>query len=363
MANRVLSALYRRSSRWLETQPSSNAPDRMATAPTLKAQAPAQPPQVTVSQPNIYFPLPLGQHNIENIIVLSNAENKKVLFKIKTSTPTRYVVRPKVGVLHQREDCRVKFTLPIAAAAVKGALPDESCRDRFSIEARFVASDDVSDLELAWKAAAVPGATGKVSLPCVFSQDLPGGMVSHQRNAAQDGTTPPFRESSSSSMVNAASMLTPTASLAMSPVADAAASTVAKAHKTVASAAAASPAIPTVAEIVPRVGSSTAPPSQAGSNTPSQPASPKPPSLRTSAAEQSQQAKAAALAAQQQKDADRAKRGNVVSRAVFASVPMYLVVGLMMASMAVGVFHEPLVEQYNAAVVGRAVGQPAKPRA
>lgn len=113
---------------------------------------PLQPPAIRASQQSVYYPLPTTG-SFENLVVLTNLEEKKITFKVKTTTRERYSVKPRSGVLHPRESVRIRFIVVYMCLAINGQVPNESCRDRFVIEARFVQPDEtVDDAESLWAA-------------------------------------------------------------------------------------------------------------------------------------------------------------------------------------------------------------------
>eukprot|EP00906_Rhabdomonas_costata_P006314 RCo009262 len=78
----------------------------------------------------LFFPPPLNRI-ISNMITLRNVSATVVTFKIKTTSPTSYVVKPRMGVLQPSEEAKVRITLraqpePEAARA----------KDRFQVEVR-----------------------------------------------------------------------------------------------------------------------------------------------------------------------------------------------------------------------------------
>ncbi|XP_061363814.1 vesicle-associated protein 1-2-like [Gastrolobium bilobum] len=82
---------------------------------------------------------------------LSNKTDNYVAFKVKTTNPKKYCVRPNTGVVLPRSTCDVTVTMQ----AQKEAPPDMQCRDKFLLQS-VVAS---------------PGATAKDITPEMFNKE------------------------------------------------------------------------------------------------------------------------------------------------------------------------------------------------
>ncbi|XP_057445032.1 uncharacterized protein LOC130737297 [Lotus japonicus] len=66
---------------------------------------------------------------ISSSLQLSNQTDEYVAFKVKTTNPTKYCVRPNTGVVLPRSTCDVTVTMQ----AQKEAPPDMQCKDKFLI--------------------------------------------------------------------------------------------------------------------------------------------------------------------------------------------------------------------------------------
>ncbi|XP_062005233.1 vesicle-associated protein 2-2-like [Rosa rugosa] len=69
-------------------------------------------------------------------IRLTNTSDHHVAFKVKTTSPKKYCVRPNVGVILPKSACEFSVTMQ----AQKTALPDMDCRDKFLIQSTIVSS-------------------------------------------------------------------------------------------------------------------------------------------------------------------------------------------------------------------------------
>lgn len=69
-------------------------------------------------------------------IRLTNTSDHHVAFKVKTTSPKKYCVRPNVGVILPKSACEFSVTMQ----AQRTALPDLECRDKFLIQSTIVSS-------------------------------------------------------------------------------------------------------------------------------------------------------------------------------------------------------------------------------
>lgn len=82
---------------------------------------------------------------------LTNKTNNHIAFKVKTTNPKKYCVRPNTGVVLPRSSCDVIVTMQ----AQKEAPPDMQCKDKFLLQS----------------AVASPGIAPKDITPELFSKD------------------------------------------------------------------------------------------------------------------------------------------------------------------------------------------------
>ena len=98
----------------------------------------------------LQFPFELRKQ-ISCSLQLSNKTDNYVAFKVKTTNPKKYCVRPNTGVVMPRSTCDVIVTMQ----AQKEAPPDMQCKDKFLLQS-VVAS---------------PGATTKDITPEMFNKE------------------------------------------------------------------------------------------------------------------------------------------------------------------------------------------------
>ncbi|KAL7183994.1 hypothetical protein ACSBR2_026212 [Camellia fascicularis] len=96
------------------------------------------------------FPFELRKQ-ISSSFQLLNKTDKHVAFKVKTTNPKKYSVRPNNGVVLPRSTCNVIVTMQ----AQKEAPPDMQCKDRFLVQS----------------VVARPGATPKDINPEMFNKE------------------------------------------------------------------------------------------------------------------------------------------------------------------------------------------------
>ncbi|KAK1376378.1 Vesicle-associated protein 1-2 [Heracleum sosnowskyi] len=67
---------------------------------------------------------------ISSTLQLSNKTDNHVAFKVKTTNPKKYCVRPNTGVVSPRSTCDIMVTMQ----AQKEAPPDMQCKDKFLLQ-------------------------------------------------------------------------------------------------------------------------------------------------------------------------------------------------------------------------------------
>ncbi|KAL0347668.1 UNVERIFIED_CONTAM: Vesicle-associated protein 1-1 [Sesamum calycinum] len=81
----------------------------------------------------LQFPFELKKQ-ISCSMQLTNKSDNYVAFKVKTTNPKKYCVRPNTGVVMPRSTCDVIVTMQ----AQKEAPPDMQCRDKFLLQSVVV---------------------------------------------------------------------------------------------------------------------------------------------------------------------------------------------------------------------------------
>ncbi|XP_051019251.1 vesicle-associated membrane protein-associated protein A-like [Acomys russatus] len=128
-------------------------------------RAPAKPPQILVLDPPavLKFKGPFTAV-VTTHLKLHNPSERKVCFKVKSTNPHLYCVRPNSGVIEPGSTVTVEAMLqPFNYDA------SQEVKHKFMVQTVF-APPDTSDLEAVWKAAK-PGELMDSKLRCVFEME------------------------------------------------------------------------------------------------------------------------------------------------------------------------------------------------
>ncbi|XP_004511733.1 vesicle-associated protein 2-1 [Cicer arietinum] len=99
-------------------------------------------PLITISPDELRFHFELEKQTFCDLKVLNNTENH-VAFKVKTTSPKKYFVRPNTGVIQPWDSCIIRVTLQ----AQREYPPDMQCKDKFLLQSTIVnPNTDVDDL-------------------------------------------------------------------------------------------------------------------------------------------------------------------------------------------------------------------------
>jgi vesicle-associated membrane protein-associated protein A len=115
---------------------------------------------------------------------LTNPSGKKVAFKVKTTAPKRYCVRPNSGLIEPNAQVTVSVMLQPFEYD-----PAEKNNHKFMVQSLFAPTATVESLDQLWKEAA-PSQLMDSKLRCVF--ELPARDDTVQNNL--DKTTPSFED-------------------------------------------------------------------------------------------------------------------------------------------------------------------------
>ncbi|KAL8216438.1 hypothetical protein R6Q57_023275 [Mikania cordata] len=97
---------------------------------------------LNVDPVELKFPFELKKQ-ISCSLQLSNKTENHVAFKVKTTNPKKYCVRPNTGVVLPRSTCDIIVTMQ----AQKEAPPDMQCRDKFLLQS-VVASPGIAPKDI-----------------------------------------------------------------------------------------------------------------------------------------------------------------------------------------------------------------------
>ncbi|XP_058085337.1 vesicle-associated protein 1-2-like [Magnolia sinica] len=110
---------------------------------------------LSIEPQELKFPFELKKQ-ISCSLQLSNKTDNYVAFKVKTTNPKKYCVRPNTGIVMPRTTCDVTVTMQ----SQREAPPDMQCKDKFLLQSVI----------------ANPGATGKDITPEMFNKES-GNLV------------------------------------------------------------------------------------------------------------------------------------------------------------------------------------------
>ena len=86
--------------------------------------------QLVVEPSSLQFPLTLNKEVVQLLFVSNRSSRRTVTFKVKTTSPRRYSVRPTRGVLWPGDQEQITITL---RALRKPPSDADDCRDRFKV--------------------------------------------------------------------------------------------------------------------------------------------------------------------------------------------------------------------------------------
>ncbi|KAK6783042.1 hypothetical protein RDI58_020838 [Solanum bulbocastanum] len=91
---------------------------------------------ISVSPEELKFQFELEKQSYCDLKVTNSTESY-VAFKVKTTSPKKYFVRPNTGVIHPWDSCFIRVTLQ----AQKEYPSDMQCKDKFLLQSTIVNSD------------------------------------------------------------------------------------------------------------------------------------------------------------------------------------------------------------------------------
>ncbi|XP_076884357.1 vesicle-associated protein 2-1-like [Bidens hawaiensis] len=95
---------------------------------------------VSVDPEELRFPFELEKPSLCDL-KLSNSTDKNVAFKVKTTSPKKYFVRPNTGIIQPRGSCIIRVTLQ----AQLEYPPDMQCKDKFLLQCTPVSPETDSE--------------------------------------------------------------------------------------------------------------------------------------------------------------------------------------------------------------------------
>lgn len=119
-------------------------------------------------------------------LLLKNPTDRCILFKIKTTAPRKYCVRPNVGMVDPHQTTKVEICLQVIALD-----PNEKNKHKFMVQSLVVPenmdpNNEASEIEKLWQDVK-PEDLMDTKLRCVF--ELPGKSPAGDSAAPNDSTT------------------------------------------------------------------------------------------------------------------------------------------------------------------------------
>ncbi|XP_033193824.1 vesicle-associated membrane protein/synaptobrevin-binding protein [Bombus vosnesenskii] len=127
-----------------------------------------KPEQILVIEPRneLRFKGPFLERTVTSYIKLTNPSNQKVYFKIKTTAPKRYCVRPNCGYLKPKEISQIAVTLQPFDFD-----PAEKNKHKFMVQALVAQDNDDEENPDMWKGID-PEQLMESKLKCVFENPV-----------------------------------------------------------------------------------------------------------------------------------------------------------------------------------------------
>lgn len=128
----------------------------------------AKPSQVLLIEPQneLRFRGPFSESPVTSYLTLTNPTNHKVCFKIKTTAPKRYCVRPNSGRLNPEESSTIAVSLQPSEFD-----PTEKNKHKFMVQSILVSNDEEDDYTDVWKHVC-PEHIMDWKLKCVFENPV-----------------------------------------------------------------------------------------------------------------------------------------------------------------------------------------------
>ncbi|XP_076246006.1 VAMP-associated protein 33kDa [Calliopsis andreniformis] len=127
-----------------------------------------KPEQVLIIEPQseLRFRGPFTGTAVTSYMTLTNPTSHKVYFKIKTTAPKRYCVRPNCGYIKPKDVTEIAVTLqPLDFD------PTEKNKHKFMVQALIASEDDDEDFTDVWKDPK-PDQVMESKLKCVFENPI-----------------------------------------------------------------------------------------------------------------------------------------------------------------------------------------------
>lgn len=129
-----------------------------------------KPPQILQLTPasEILFEGPFDQQVVTSYLELQNPSERRIVFKVKTTAPRRYCVRPNSGIV----DPGSKIKIAIMLQPMDQDSQSERNKHKFMVQSAVMKDESHNNMDLVWQTT-LPDEIMDSKLRCVFR--LPGG--------------------------------------------------------------------------------------------------------------------------------------------------------------------------------------------
>jgi len=128
---------------------------------------------------------------------LSNSGNERLAYKIKTTAPKRYCVKPNSGFLEPHATTNIQVMLQPHTAGQQ----DDRTKHKFMVQWVGVPTTYTDDVENFWKQDLTKSNVHDSKLKCVFADEQPAAVVPNDSYGHRDPDAPSTRATESTSVI------------------------------------------------------------------------------------------------------------------------------------------------------------------
>jgi vesicle-associated membrane protein-associated protein A len=128
---------------------------------------------------------------------LSNSGNERLAYKIKTTAPKRYCVKPNSGFLESHSTANIQVMLQPQTAGQQ----DDRTKHKFMVQWAAVPNSYTDDVENFWKQDSTKYNVHDSKLKCVFADEQPAAVVPNDSYGHRDLDAPLTRATESTSVL------------------------------------------------------------------------------------------------------------------------------------------------------------------
>ncbi|CAF1076155.1 unnamed protein product [Rotaria sp. Silwood1] len=129
---------------------------------------------------------------------LSNSGNERLAYKIKTTAPKRYCVKPNSGFLEPHGTANIQVMLQPQTSGQE----DDRSKHKFMVQWVDVPNTYSDDVENFWKQDLSKNNVHDAKLKCVFADEQPAAVVPNDSHGQKDIETGPTRATQSTNAID-----------------------------------------------------------------------------------------------------------------------------------------------------------------